>query len=612
MSLVTLAGRYQVSERIATGGMGEVYRAHDSVLGREVAVKVLHRTLAGDAGFLDAFRREARSAALLNHTNIVAVYDWGEAGDTSYMVMELVDGRNLRDVLTSVGRLKPAQAATVMLQTLSALEHAHSQGIVHRDIKPENILLTSTGQVKVADFGLARAYAEARITQAPGTVTGTVQYLAPEQIQGEPADPRTDLYSLGVVGYELLTGSPPYSGETSVAVAYKHVQERIPAPSRADASIPRDLDRTVLWATEKDREDRPGSASELRRELASTASALPPAEPLADLVKTVPRIDLPLEHARTVTIPRAEVSPRGGRKRARPGRWRRRLLKSFVGLLVLSGAAFAAWWFLVPVKVPSVIGLSPTAAERVLSSAGLGHSLGAPVYSATAAKGTVALESPAAGAKERRGTSIRLQVSLGPQTVTVPKVVGSTEAAAEAALTAEGLRWKLLPSLYSPIVALGEVMTQSPAKGTKARSGDTVNLTISLGPQPVAVQNVSGKTQVEATAILKGLGFRVAPTQKFSTTVKRGEVISTIPKPGTTLHQGDLVTIVVSEGPKTFPMPDVKGLSQAAAQTTLKAMGLVVKVSRVPGSTGSTVVGQTPSTGSIVSNGATVTIYIGG
>src|SRR5438445_12873431 len=219
----TIDGRYEVITRVAAGGMGEVYRAHDSVLGREVAIKILHPHLAGDRGFVDRFRREARAAAILNHPSIVGVYDWGTTDGTYFMVMEFVPGPNLRPLLAEYGRLEPAQAVEVCLPVLAALDHAHGHGIVHRDVKPENILIARSGAVKVADFGLARAYADSYISQAEGTVTGTVQYLAPEQIQGEPADPRTDLYALGVVMFELLTGRAPFTGETSLSLAYQHL-----------------------------------------------------------------------------------------------------------------------------------------------------------------------------------------------------------------------------------------------------------------------------------------------------------------------------------------------------------------------------------------------------
>ena len=276
--LVTLDGRYHVVDRIAAGGMGEVFRAHDAVLAREVAVKVLHRPLASDQGFVDRFRREARAAAALSHPNIVAVHDWGAVDGIYYMVMEFVRGQSIRDVLNAEGLLAPAQAADVLLQTLSALDHAHRQGIVHRDIKPENIMVTRDGLVKVADFGLARAYADAQITHA-GTVTGTVQYLAPEQLQGEPADPRTDLYSLGIVAYELLTGQIPFSGETPMAIAYKHLRDRVPRASARNPAVTAELDGWIASMTEKERELRTESAAEARRDLEAEARGLPAAAP---------------------------------------------------------------------------------------------------------------------------------------------------------------------------------------------------------------------------------------------------------------------------------------------------------------------------------------------
>src|SRR5207302_10196107 len=260
----TVAGRYRVVGRIAAGGMGEVYRAEDTVLGREVALKVLHPQFAGDRGFVDRFRRQARAAAILNHPNIVGVYDWGLTEGTYFMVMEYVRGHNLRTLLSEYGRLQPLQVVEIAAQVLSALDHAHGHGIVHRDVKPENILIAGDGTVKVADFGLARAFADASISQAEGTVTGTVQYLAPEQIQGDPADPRTDLYATGVVMFELLTGKPPFSGETSVAIAYKHLTESVPAPSSRAPAVPPEMDAIVLHATEREPDDRPPSARTMR------------------------------------------------------------------------------------------------------------------------------------------------------------------------------------------------------------------------------------------------------------------------------------------------------------------------------------------------------------
>ena len=343
-------------ERVAAGGMGEVFRAHDAVLAREVAIKVLHRSLAGDQGFVDRFRHEARAAASLSHPNIVAVYDWGAVDGIYYMVMEFVRGRAARELLNANVRLEPAQAAEIVRQTLLALEAAHAQGIVHRDIKPENILVTDGGTVKVADFGLARAYADGKATQAGG-VQGTVQYLSPEQIRGEPADPRSDLYSLGIVTYELLTGRLPFTGETAMSIAYKHLSGRVPKPSSAVANVPKELDGFVLSATDRDRELRPENATEMRRDLESIASGLPPARSLAALAGDLPEVSgdgavterVPLVASTTQTIPRAE-------------RTKRRRFRRFTGILLLvvalAATAWGAWTYLIPhhADVPQLIG----------------------------------------------------------------------------------------------------------------------------------------------------------------------------------------------------------------------------------------------------------------
>ncbi len=307
---VTLDGRYHMVERIAAGGMGEVFRAHDAVLAREVAIKVLHRSLAGDPAFVDRFRREARAAAGLAHPNIVAVYDWGAVDGVYYMVMEYVRGPSVRHLLNEQGRMEPAQAAEILRQTLLALGHAHHEGFVHRDMKPENLLVTQEGVVKVADFGLARAYADGRVTQA-GAVTGTVQYLAPEQIRGEPADPRSDLYSLGIVAYELLTGKLPFTGETAMAIAYKHLSDRVPPPSSILPDLPDELDGFVAAATDRDRELRPESADVMRMDLDALSAQLPPPGDSPGSCRTSPRS--PWREARR---PRSGSGSRRHRSRA--------------------------------------------------------------------------------------------------------------------------------------------------------------------------------------------------------------------------------------------------------------------------------------------------------
>jgi serine/threonine-protein kinase len=604
----TVDGRYQVIARIASGGMGEVYRAHDAVLGREVALKVLHQQFAGDRGFVDRFRREARAAAILNHPNIVGVYDWGSTEGTYFMVMEFVRGHNLRAVLLENGRLEPAQVAEVTLQVLAALDHAHGHGIVHRDIKPENILIAADGTVKVADFGLARAFADSNISQAEGTVTGTVQYLAPEQIHGEPADPRTDLYALGVVIFELLTGQTPYSGETALAIAYQHLSSRVPAPSTKVPGVPPAFDTAVLQATEHDREHRPASARSMAQALEAAAPSLPPAPPVADLAAQIPSPEfVPDERAPTVTIPRA-LSPRARRRR----RWRLTWM-TLALVALLAGGAWAAWTYAVPhyTHVPIVAGLSPGDASIRLKRAGLTVVIGNPVFSSSVPSGVVIKTAPPSGARVRTGSVVTVIQSAGPELVAVPGVEGKREKPARQALQQAGFK-VTVERRFDESVPKGTVIGQSPQAGTKLEVDSTVTITVSKGPQPVVIPDVTGEKADKAMSTLTGLGFQVTEAQDFSTDVEEGKVIRTDPPVGTQLPRGSAVSLVVSKGPKTFAMPNVRGMTSEDARALLEGLGLHVTQIQVPGSIGDTVVGQKPDPGKKVAQGDDVTIYVGG
>lgn len=604
----TVDGRYQILARVASGGMGEVFRAHDPVLNREVALKMLHATLAGDEDFIDRFRREARAAAKLSHPNIVAVHDWGQAGDTYFMVMEFVRGPNLRTLLSRNGPLQPAQASEVVSQVLSALEHAHGQGIVHRDVKPENVLITTDGVAKVADFGLARALAESRVTHAPGTVTGTVQYLAPEQIQGEPADPRTDLYATGIVLYELLVGKVPFTGETSVAIAYKHLRDRVPAPSEANPMVAESLDRVVEEATEKDRGRRVPDAAEMRRRLAQGTADLPPAPPLEELVKSVPPVDeAPSDRAPTVTIPRT-LSPKARRRRlARRALWVTTLLA------LVFAVGWAGWTYVIPHRtdVPSLSGLTLTEAQRRAERAGLDLVVSREEFSSDVEAGQVISQRPPPGAEVERGSQLTVVLSRGPELVTVPNVLGKPLPQAREAIRDRGLEVRVV-RVFSDDVDPNHVVSQSQGPGGRAEVGTTVELRVSRGPEPVEVPDVVGRSAEDAAAILEAAGFAVERTQEFSDSVARGNVIAQAPEAGIGVDPGTTVTITVSKGPQRFPMPDVLGMSKEAARSRLANLGLVVDVVQLPGSSGNTVVGQKPEEGTTVEAGQEVTIYIGG
>ena len=618
-ALVTLDGRYAVVERIASGGMGEVFRARDTVLARDVAIKVLHRSLAGDQAFVDRFRTEARAAAGLSHNNIVAVFDWGSVDGIYYMVMEYVRGQGLRALLNREGRLEPTMTAEVVRQTLLALEHAHGQGIVHRDIKPENILVTTDGVVKVADFGLARAYADGRQTQA-GTVTGTVQYLAPEQIRGEPADPRSDLYSLGIVSYELLTGKLPFTGETAMSIAYKHLSGRVPMPSATVPSIPPELDGFVASATDRDREMRPESAPAMRRDMDAITPSLPPARALTSIVDDAPAVaPLPADgtttdvvvlgdaagidelETTTATIARVE---RGTRRR-----WRRRL---GIAVLVaaLAATAWGVWTYLIPhhADVPVLAGRTVESAREWLADLGFAVRIADGQHSDRVPEGGLLRVQPEAGTSLELGETVTIVPSLGPPPVKAPKVVGLTLEKATTSLERLGLEASVARRRFHDEVPEGRVIEQ--LKTGMVPDGSTVELVLSMGHAPVPVPRVAGTTESEATEALRAAGFSVTTETAFSNRVERGSVIGVSPEPGTAAPYASTVMLTISLGPERFSLPSFIGLSQSAARAKASSYGLDVSFFVVPNTTGSLVISQTPAPNVTVSYGDGVTLFI--
>ncbi len=596
-------------ERIAAGGMGEVFRAHDAVLAREVAIKVLHRSLAGDPAFVDRFRREARAAAGLAHPNIVAVYDWGAVDGIYYMVMEYVRGPSVRHLLNEHGRMQPAEAAEILRQALLALGHAHHEGFVHRDMKPENLLVTREGVVKVADFGLARAYADGRVTQA-GAVTGTVQYLAPEQIRGEPADPRSDLYSLGIVAYELLTGRLPFTGETAMAVAYKHLSDRVPPPSASLPDLPEDLDGFVASATDRDRELRPESADAMRMDLDAMAYQLPPARALATLARSLPEriaeggetteVGVALE---TASIPRME----------RHRRRRKRLTRAFGAIAVLAllaAAAWGTWTYAIPhtAVVPSVQGDLVGRASDRLTALGFEVVLAGGRYTMKVPSGHVLSIRPAQGAELSQGSRITIVPSLGPPPVSVPTVKGEPLQRAREAIASAGLRVGHVKHRYDERVPLGHVIARRPATDELPK-GSAVTLIVSDGPEPVPIPDVRGKTEAQAAQALDAKGFPVVIEGAFSAHVDRGHVIGTDPPRGTELQPGETVVISVSLGPEYFDCPSFEGMTVDEARALAERFGLELTALPVPGSGGSNVVSQIPDPGTRIRYGSTVTVY---
>jgi serine/threonine-protein kinase len=607
-SITTLDGRYNVRERIAAGGMGEVFLATDAVLAREVAIKVLHRSLSSDQGFIDRFRREARAAAGLNHPNIVAVYDWGAVDGVYYMVMEYVRGRSVRELLNANDHLAPGQAGEIVRQTLLALEHAHAKGIVHRDLKPENILITNEGTVKLTDMGLARAFADAKATAA-GAVTGTVQYLAPEQIRGEPADPRSDLYALGIVTYELLTGRHPFTGETPMAIAYKHLSERVPAPSGFADDVPPDLDGFVESATDPEREMRPESAASMRGDIEQILPRLPRARSLGSLINDIPEVELTTEPTQEAMQAITQTIPRTARGRRR--RWRS-LLMAVLALGAIAAAAWGAWTYLIPHTrpVPVVDGFTVEEASAAMTDAGFEVVLTDAKFdpSGRAPAGVVLTIDPPSGTELEAGEIVTIVPSLGPPPVPVPDVVGETFSAAEDILGAEGFV-VVTEEVFHDTVPKGEVIKQTPSGG-KAPEGSEVTIVISRGHAPVKIPDVVGMTKPKAETALRREGFTVVVNTVFSDQVERDEVISVDPEEGSKAPFESAVTLTVSLGPEEFPAPRLTGLSPEAAERMAEEQGLNVSFFLVPNTEQTVVISQTPEAGTTVRYGDTITLYV--
>jgi serine/threonine-protein kinase len=591
-----VGGRYQITGLIASGGMGEVFQAHDRVLDRTVALKILRAGLGSDDDFIERFRREASIAGRLSHPNIVQVYDFGRGEDGSaYMAMELVEGQNLREVLHASGRLRPALAARIAAQVCAALEAARKAGLVHRDIKPENILLTSDGRVKVADFGLSRTMAESRATQA-NVLLGTAHYVAPEQVEGKDSDHRADLYALGVVLYEMLTGTTPFTGDTPLIVAYQRVRENVPRPSDRVNGVPQALDEIVRLATARDPAKRYASAADM-------GDALRNAVPRSDTgevgMLVHPTTAIPIGTQETINL---------GRKRAHRLTRRGMLALVLVGILVIVSIPLLIR-SLSKVEIPSLVGKTKAVAEKTLRDAGFNVSSEIENHR-TIPAGHVIRTDPPAGSSARKGSTVQLVVSSGPPIVKVPNVVNQQYETAERTLVGLGLKVDRKDA-YHPTVKKGYVISQDKQADTLITTGTPVTLTVSKGVERVTVPDVKGKTQADATQLLTAAGFSVSAQGVDNETVPAGQVISQTPAGGTKADKGSTVKITVSNGPPKVKVPNLRCMTRRQAQDALAARGLEVQFSGPSGSSGRRVVDQDPPPDSEAPRGSVVTAYTG-
>ncbi len=657
-----LDGRYQITARLARGGMATVYQAVDTRLTRTVAVKVMHVGLGDDAEFARKLDREARAAARLSHPNVVAVFDQGQAvldGHTvrPYIVMEYVEGPTLRDLIAREAPMPPLRALEVFEPVLAALAAAHDAGLVHRDVKPENVLISARGQVKVADFGLAKAVSSQTSTATQGLLIGTVSYLPPELVVSGRADARSDVYSAGVVLFELLTGRKPHTGETPIQVAYAHVHHDVPPPSSvlpggAAGQIPPYLDALVTGATARDPDARPHDGrvllSQLRRvrtalldgladdpELTQDLSAvrLSADDPDAELTQLVPaprpvtrpspaaQAPPPVRQApptvRYAPVPaplpqRQLAATRLADQRERQRRKRRRgWLALLLVLLLTAVAAFGVYYWTEGrfTTAPALTTLSKAEAEQVAGRAGL-QLRTEDAYSETAPRGTVISTDPGPGAKVSDGGPIEAVISLGPERYPVPTLVGLTQSAATTALAGAHLTTGPLTQRWSETAPVGTVLAASAPAGSSVAPQTAVALTVSRGPKPVKITDYTGKSADAALKALKKLGFTVVEKTDHSDTVAADLVLSQSPDSGSGA-KGDTVTLTRSLGPVLVTVPNVRAMGIRAAERVMREAGFKTKTRPAANYLGLGYVFSTdPKARTQAPKGSTITLYL--
>jgi beta-lactam-binding protein with PASTA domain len=611
-------GRYEVLSQIGSGGMADVYLVRDQLLGRQVALKLLHARFAEDQDFVERFRREASSAAGLSHPNVVGIFDRGEWNGTYYIAMEYLPGRSLKTRVREQGPLDPSAAIDIVLQILRAARFAHRRGIIHRDLTPYNVILDEEGRAKVTDFGIARAGASDMTLT--GSIMGTAQYLSPEQAQGFPVSAASDFYAVGIVLYELLTGQVPFDGETAITIALKQVSATPPAPSTLNAAVPAALDAVVQKALAKDPAQRFADADEfmvalqqVREQLESgvAAAAGPGAvDPALYAATTVlPSPEPP--HSGGLAIPAAGMTEGESYGAGRP-------LWPWVvaGLVALAAAAVAAVLLFAGngrVTVPAVTGETQAAASSTLRRAGLTPTPST-ANNATIPAGLVISESPQKGSRVSRGSRVDIVVSSGPASLPLPNVQGLTRAAALARLRAAGF----LPTVQSQPsaqVAKGLVISTSPSPGTEVQAGSPVAVLLSSGPAQVRIPQVTGETQAQATASLTAVGLSVGSvSSQVSASQPAGTVISQSPAAGSSVPTGRKVNLVVAQATKDATVPGVVGQSETQASAVLGKAGFnpqartrVVSAAAQEG----VVLAQSPAAGHRVRRGSTVTITVG-
>ena len=636
--------RYRVTRRLARGGMATVYVAQDERLERPVALKVMHPHLAESDAFVERFHREARAAARIVHPGVVSVFDQGVVSGQGFLVMELIDGTNLRALLNAQGAFTIPQALRYTTDILEALRAAHRMGVIHRDIKPENILVPTDGPAKVADFGLARAVSEVPMFTT-GNMLGTVAYIAPEIALTTEANARSDLYSVGIMLYEMLTGAVPWADESPLQIASHHVSEDVPSPSATLPWIPREIDDLIAALTARNPANRCADASDALDLVARAAASIPsdianrraevahedsrsgsettalntevmptqltqampaPAVTTATALPTATAVTT--VHASTPTeTPSADELPAKMSTRA--------ILLAVIAFLLIVAASFGgSWWWTEYgpgsyLTMPTTTGRDLADVQADLGAIGLASSV-EEEFSDDVESGIVTHSDPDGGSSVHKSTNVQLYVSKGIDMKDVPNVVGKGQDEASRTLTDAGLALGAVTDAYSEDVPPGQVISQSVAAGTSLAHDSTVDVVLSKGREPRTVPTLTGKGASAAKSSIEALGLVASPTEAYSDTVPEGQVISQQTREGSTVYRGDSVSYTVSKGPEMVTVPDVVGLQRQEARNKLEGAGLTVQEDLILGGFFNTVRSSNPAGGSKVKKGSTVTISV--
>ena len=632
-------GRYKLNRIVASGGMATIYAALDLRLDRQVAVKIMHPHLAQDEKFVERFIREAKAAASLSHPNIVAVLDqgWNQGGTPCvFIVMELVEGATLRDYLHEQGRIPPERAIPLIIPVASALAAAHKIGIIHRDIKPENILVSKEGRIKIADFGLARgALLGSTMTAESSVILGSVSYLSPEQVQRGVADARSDVYSLGIVLFELLTGEKPYQGEDPVQIAIRHVNDRVPAPSTLNSTITPEIDALVIRATDINPDKRPSDGAALLEELRSLSEKLDPRKRQLSLELDLPPLPIkqPVRERQkisrakakksddsTIAIEKSESEKENTMAKAKratqslkavsPRVKRNRKIAALVALILV----FSSWYIWVgpgsKIVVPSLAGFTIKDARSELSELGLALDVGKEEFSEDVSEGRIIKSSPAGGGRVDEGGLITVVVSKGKERFLIPDLTGLKPDVAQGLIEDNKLVIGEIVEEFSSDYRKGLILRTSPAKGERVKRDTPLTLFVSKGIEQISLSDYKGKSGEQALNELVEAGFEVKTQYIFSEDLPAGAVISQNPGDGEA-DKGSTITLIVSKGTEFVFIPNVFALNEEKAVAALEDLELKVVVKKIGNKKTKVVTNIAPKVGSKVKRGSTVTITVG-